>query len=57
MGTYESDIKIEKSSVDKIILPVPKDANNKQIHLIIEIKDDNKIAKLDDYRRVVLDVN
>ncbi len=55
-GTYQGNINIEKSSENKITFTAPKDAKNKQIHLILEIKDDNKIAELYDYRRIVLNV-
>jgi len=35
---------------------IPTGAAGKQIHIILEIHDQNKIASLFDYRRVVIDV-
>ena len=36
---------------------IPTDAKDKQLHLILEVWDDNEIVNLVDYRRVVIDVN
>ncbi|MDC0584720.1 hypothetical protein OAO55_03220 [Bacteroidales bacterium] len=40
----------------KLSVTIPKNAKGKQIHIILEIQDDNEIACLYDYRRIVIDV-
>ena len=56
-GTYEGKIHLSAptSAVTEISFPI--DASGKEIHLILEIKDDNKIAAMYDYRRIVFTVN
>lgn len=55
-GTYAGQILISGPDQDRTTLTVPSGAMNKQIHLILEIKDDQRIASLFDYRRIVIDV-
>lgn len=56
-GTYPGIVYIDHPSDDKAILTVPTGAVNKQIHVILEVKDQNPIASLFDYRRIVIDVS
>ncbi len=56
-GTYAGDIHIENSTEAKTQLYIPTGATGSQIHLILEINDENKIATLFDYRRIVIDVD
>ncbi|TVZ14925.1 nucleoside hydrolase-like domain-containing protein [Maribacter sp. MAR_2009_72] len=53
---YGQDIPIEKNNSDMIKLKVPRDASNKEIHLILEVWDKSEIVPLVDYRRVILNV-
>ena len=55
-GTYPGHIMISNSNKDKPKLTIPTGAANKQIHLILDVKDNNSIASLFDYRRIVIDV-
>lgn len=55
-GTYPSKIKISGASKNKASLRIPKDASGKEIHLILEIKDDSPIVSMYDYRRLVLNI-
>ncbi|WP_299552420.1 nucleoside hydrolase-like domain-containing protein [Seonamhaeicola sp.] len=56
-GTYPGMVNITNSNGDKAKIQIPTGAGGKQIHLILEIKDTNKIASLFDYRRIVIDVD
>ena len=56
-GTYSGTVHIDASSKAKTFLTVPTGAANKQIHLILEVKDTNPIASLFDYRRIVINVS
>ncbi|MDN5215090.1 DUF1593 domain-containing protein [Fulvivirgaceae bacterium BMA12] len=56
-GTYPGKVYIQKPAEAKTKLYVPSGAANKQIHLILEVKDKNEIASLFDYRRIVLNVS
>jgi hypothetical protein len=53
-GTYASEIKLENTNSSLVSITIPKEAKSSEIHLILEIRDDNKIASMYDYRRVVL---
>lgn len=55
-GSYPSVIELSNPQQNEINVKIPKDAGGKQIHLILEIKDNNKIVPLYDYRRIVIDV-
>lgn len=55
-GTYEGVPKIEDPLGINTILEIPGDAAGKEIHVILEVKDLNKIASLWDYRRMVITV-
>lgn len=55
-GTYEGMPKIENPSGINAEVEIPLDAAGKEIHIILEVKDQNKIASLWDYRRMVISV-
>ncbi len=55
-GTYPKKISIQDSSNGSIKFKVPKDASGKQIHIILEVIDNNKLVELHDYRRIVINV-
>ncbi len=55
-GTYKGDVEIAEPKYAKTDVTIPKDAAGKQIHIILEVADKNKIASLYDYRRIVIDV-
>ncbi|TYA84187.1 DUF1593 domain-containing protein [Seonamhaeicola marinus] len=56
-GTYSGEVYIENAHTSKTKLRIPTGAVGSQIHLILEVKDANKIASLFDYRRIVIDVD
>ena len=55
-GTYQADVIIpnDKSSITEV--KIPKDAGEKQIHIILQITDNSDIVPLYDYRRIVINV-
>ncbi len=55
-GTYDGTIAIsgERESISSI--KIPDDASGKQIHVILEVKDQDSDAPLTSYRRIVMDV-
>ena len=55
-GTYEDAVIIENNTSERARITIPKEAKGKEIHLILEIIDDNKIVNLRDYRRIVISV-
>lgn len=55
-GTYQGDVTITDTKESKAEIMVPDDAGGKQIHVILEVRDDHREVSLYDYRRVVLDV-
>jgi len=55
--TYNGEITISVPEKSKAIIKVPPDADNEQIHIILEVTDRNEIANLTSYRRIVIDVN
>lgn len=55
-GTYPGRVFIENASAAKAKVHIPTGAGGKQIHIILEVRDQNPIASLRDYRRVVVDV-
>tara|TARA_R110002096_G_scaffold9533_1_gene37560 strand:- start:69178 stop:70674 length:1497 start_codon:yes stop_codon:yes gene_type:complete len=58
VGTYKKgDVLIKNASKPKLELSIPADAKGKTIHVILELKDENPIVSLTDYRRIVLTVN
>ncbi len=55
-GTYAGRVFIESPGDAVTRVDVPTGAGGTQIHVILEVRDENPIASLRDYRRVVLDV-
>ena len=55
-GTYPGHIWISDPDKDTTTITIPTGAGSKQIHLILEVSDENTIASLFDYRRIVVDV-
>ena len=55
-GSYEGQIQLDQSQKPILTFDTPHDAGGKEIHLIVEISDQNKIASLTDYRRIVINV-
>lgn len=55
-GSYAGKLRISNPSEAKTKVRIPTGAGGSQIHLILEVKDDNKIASLFDYRRIVIEV-
>ncbi len=55
-GSYEGTPVIEGAQRPVVKFTVPNDAAGKQIHLILTLRDVNKIGSLYDYRRIVMDV-
>lgn len=56
-GDYPGKILITNPDASVTRVRIPTGAAGKQIHLVLEVKDKNKITSLFDYRRVVIDVN
>ena len=55
-GTYSGQVHMESRQEAKTIVHVPTGAAGKQIHVILEVCDENTIASLHDYRRIVINV-
>lgn len=55
-GTYAGQVFIEGADSANATAHIPTGAGGTQIHLILEVRDENPIASLRDYRRVVIDV-
>ncbi|MCP5115146.1 MAG: DUF1593 domain-containing protein, partial [bacterium] len=55
-GTYPGSVVIHQRDAAKAAVQIPTGTSGKQIHVILEVKDQNKIAPLYDYRRIVIDV-
>ncbi len=55
-GTYASNVTITDPDEVKTHVTVPADASGKEIHIILEVLDNNPEVGMYDYRRVVLEV-
>ncbi|GAB5562381.1 MAG: hypothetical protein SynsKO_40280 [Synoicihabitans sp.] len=55
-GTYAGEVFIASPQELGTTVTIPTGAAGKQIHVILEVKDENAIASLFDYRRIVLNV-
>lgn len=55
-GTYSGKVLIKNTSKNSVAFTVPSGAYDSSIHIVLEVKDDNPLGKLYDYRRVVLNV-
>jgi hypothetical protein len=56
-GTYAGDVAFTNPDKDTTQVTVPSDAGGKEIHVILEVLDENQEVGMYDYRRVVLEVN
>jgi hypothetical protein len=56
-GNYAGSVYIDNPSDKSTFMMIPSGAANREIHLILEIKDMNPIASLFDYRRIVIQVS
>jgi hypothetical protein len=55
-GTYSGIVDITASSSAKATATIPQDALGTQIHIIVQVWDNNNIVSMYDYRRIVIDV-
>jgi hypothetical protein len=55
-GTCTDDVDIRSPRRARATITIPANAAGKQIHVILEVKDNSAIASLYDYRRIVIDV-
>lgn len=55
-GTYSGVIPLRGERGKQVSLTIPRDASGKEIHLILEVKDQSSVFPMFDYRRVVLNV-
>jgi hypothetical protein len=56
-GTYPGQVIIGDSTASKTHISIPTGAKGKQIHLILELRDNSDIVELFDYRRIVINVD
>jgi hypothetical protein len=55
-GNYSGDVNIDGQNLAVAKIKIPSDACGRQIHLILEVLDQNNIVSLYDYRRIVFRV-
>jgi len=55
-GSYPKEIQLENGNSPRLNFRIPNDASGSTIHIILEVKDNNEIASMYDYRRIVLNV-
>lgn len=55
-GAYPGDVIIRNAEKNISSCQIPDDASGQTIHVILQVKDDNAIASLYDYRRIVITV-
>ncbi len=55
-GTYSGSIMVEQDTESIAYVMVPADGQGKQIHIILEVTDNNPIVPLTSYRRIVIDI-
>jgi hypothetical protein len=56
-GTYAGELTVKDDSKTIASVKIPDDAAGKQIHVILEVRDESPTVALYDYRRVVIDVS
>ncbi len=54
---YERTFPLDDADAERIALTIPADAAGKEMHLILEVWDQNEIISLVDYRRVIIEVD
>ena len=55
-GTYPGQVHISAPSQAKTTVTIPTGAAGEQFHIVLEVRDQNPIGSLTDYRRIVIDV-
>lgn len=55
-GTFTEEIELTQTNGSNTTVIIPDNARGKSIHLILEVKDNNEIASMYDYRRIVFSV-
>ena len=55
-GTYPGQVHIPTPSKTKTTVTIPTGAAGQHIHIVLEVRDQNPIGSLTDYRRIVIDV-
>ncbi|MFY0652805.1 MAG: DUF1593 domain-containing protein [Cyclobacteriaceae bacterium] len=55
-GTYNKEVPLGNTYHSDISFMIPTDASGHEVHLILEVHDNNEIADLYDYRRIVIEV-
>jgi hypothetical protein len=55
-GTYGSSVDVKENAKSIAHVTIPKDAKGKQIHVILEVTDDDQDAPLTSYRRIVMNI-
>jgi hypothetical protein len=55
-GTYSGSIAIQSPDASVAQVTIPADAGGSQIHVILEVRDNNPLVSLFAYRRIVIDV-
>ena len=56
-GNHSGTMSLSNANTSAVELTIPKDAAGKEIHLILEVKDDSKIVPMYDYQRIVLRID
>lgn len=56
-GTYSGNVSLSNPAGSKTEVTIPSDATGKEIHVILELLDQNRKVGMSDYRRVVLEVH
>lgn len=55
-GTYDGNIELAGSNSPVVQIGIPEHSSGKQIHIILEVKDNNPEVPLYDYRRVIIEI-
>lgn len=55
-SSFQGNISITEPSQGKFEVAIPEEAAGSEVHIILEVHDNNDIAALYDYRRIVLEV-
>ncbi len=55
-GTYKNSIPVSQPKNPSTAITIPKDALGKEIHLILEVRDESPIIPMYAYRRIVINV-
>jgi hypothetical protein len=55
-STYKKEISIQNKNNSKASITLPKDTGSHEIHVVLEVKDQNKKVQLSDYRRIIIKI-